>query len=104
MFFLGLFSVYRVYSSIAQGHSGSSHSSHQERWNAQNREWLFRTPLVVEDGLCKGDVGAKSHGGELAVLAQFDGGHNLIDGVCAEIVNQCLEFSLEDLRIFGLFH
>ena len=45
-----------------------------------------RTHVVI-DGRCRGDVGAKSHGGELAALAQFDGGHNLADGVGAHALN-----------------
>ena len=38
---------------------------------------------VVVDGSGRGHVGAESHGGQLAALAQFDGRHNLADGIGA---------------------
>lgn len=55
---------------------------------------------ILEYAISRRDVGAKSHGGELAALAEFDGGHNLADGVGAHSIN-LLEFAEVGLAQLG---
>ena len=55
---------------------------------------------ILEYAISRRDVGAKSHGGELAALAEFDGGHNLADGVGAHSIN-LIEFTEVGLAQLG---
>ena len=55
---------------------------------------------ILEYAISGRDVGTKSHGSELAALSEFDGGHNLADGVDAYSIN-LLEFAEVGLAQFG---